>query len=44
VHAYADVNLVIPATDLTNYSISETFALRVGVLAARPLGLFGRPA
>jgi len=44
VDAYADVYLVFGGTDLTNYSILVTFALLVGVLAARPLGLFGRPA
>ena len=44
VDAYADVYLVIGGTDLTNYSIIVTFALLVGVLAVRPLGLFGRPA
>jgi branched-chain amino acid transport system permease protein len=44
VDAYADVYLVIGGTDLTNYSILVTFALLVGVLAVRPLGLFGRPA
>ncbi|HKF92117.1 MAG TPA: branched-chain amino acid ABC transporter permease [Acidimicrobiia bacterium] len=44
VDAYADVYLVIGDTDLTNYSILVTFALLVGVLAVRPLGLFGRPA
>jgi branched-chain amino acid transport system permease protein len=44
VDSYADVYLVFGGTDLTNYSILVTFALLVGVLAARPLGLFGRPA
>ncbi len=44
VDAYADVYLVFGGTDLTNYSIIVTFALLVGVLAVRPLGLFGRPA
>jgi branched-chain amino acid transport system permease protein len=44
VDSYADVYLVIGDTDLTNYSILVTFALLVGVLAVRPLGLFGRPA
>jgi branched-chain amino acid transport system permease protein len=44
VDAYADVYLTIGGTDLTNYSIIVTFALLVGVLAWRPLGLFGRPA
>jgi branched-chain amino acid transport system permease protein len=44
VDAYADVYLTIGGTDLTNYSIIVTFALLVGVLAVRPLGLFGRPA
>jgi branched-chain amino acid transport system permease protein len=44
VDAYADVYLMIGGTDLTNYSILVTFALLVGVLAVRPLGLFGRPA
>jgi branched-chain amino acid transport system permease protein len=44
VDAYADVYLVFGSTDLTNYSIIVTFALLVGVLAVRPLGLFGRPA
>ena len=44
VDAYADVYLVFGDTDLTNYSILLTFALLVGVLAVRPLGLFGRPA
>jgi branched-chain amino acid transport system permease protein len=44
VDAYADVYLVIGGTELTNYSILVTFALLVGVLAVRPLGLFGRPA
>ena len=44
VDAYADVYLVFGGTDLTNYSILLTFALLVGVLAVRPLGLFGRPA
>ena len=44
VDAYADVYLTIGGTDLTNYSILVTFALLVGVLAVRPLGLFGRPA
>jgi branched-chain amino acid transport system permease protein len=44
VDAYADVFLVFGDTDLTNYSILLTFALLVGVLAVRPLGLFGRPA
>jgi branched-chain amino acid transport system permease protein len=44
VDAYADVYLVFGSTDLTNYSILVTFALLVGVLAVRPLGLFGRPA
>jgi len=44
VDAYADVYLVFGGTDLTNYSILVTFALLVGVLAVRPLGLFGRPA
>ena len=44
VDAYADVYLVFGDTDLTNYSIIVTFALLVGVLAVRPLGLFGRPA
>jgi branched-chain amino acid transport system permease protein len=44
VDAYADVYLVIGGTDLTNYSIIVTFALLVGVLAVRPLGLYGRPA
>jgi branched-chain amino acid transport system permease protein len=42
--AYADVYLTFGGTDLTNYSILVTFALLVGVLAVRPLGLFGRPA
>ncbi len=44
VDAYADVYLTIGGTDLTNYSIIVTFALLVGVLAVKPLGLFGRPA
>jgi branched-chain amino acid transport system permease protein len=44
VDSYADVYLVFGSTDLTNYSILVTFALLVGVLAVRPLGLFGRPA
>src|SRR5829696_5026543 len=44
IDAYADVYLVFGDTDLTNYSILVTFALLVGVLAVRPLGLFGRPA
>ena len=44
VDAYADVYLVVGDTDLTNYSILVTFGLLVAVLAARPLGLFGRPA
>lgn len=44
VDSYADVYLVFGDTDLTNYSILVTFALLVGVLAVRPLGLFGRPA
>jgi branched-chain amino acid transport system permease protein len=44
VDAYADVYLSFGGTDLTNYSILVTFALLVGVLAVRPLGLFGRPA
>ncbi|MBE2320365.1 branched-chain amino acid ABC transporter permease [Solirubrobacter sp. CPCC 204708] len=44
VDAYADVYLVFGDVDLTNYSIIVTFALLVGVLAVRPLGLFGRPA
>ena len=44
VDAYADVYLTFGGTDLTNYSIIVTFALLVGVLAVRPLGLFGRPA
>ncbi len=44
VDAYADVYLVFGDLDLTNYSIIVTFALLVGVLAVRPLGLFGRPA
>jgi branched-chain amino acid transport system permease protein len=44
VDSYADVYLVFGGTDLTNYSILVTFALLVGVLAVRPLGLFGRPA
>jgi branched-chain amino acid transport system permease protein len=44
VDAYADVYLVFGDTDLTNYSILLTFALLVVVLAARPHGLFGRPA
>jgi branched-chain amino acid transport system permease protein len=44
VDAYADVYLVFGDTDLTNYSILLTFALLVGVLAVRPLGLYGRPA
>jgi branched-chain amino acid transport system permease protein len=44
VDSYADVYLVVGDTDLTNYSILVTFALLVGVLAVRPLGLFGRPA
>jgi branched-chain amino acid transport system permease protein len=44
VDSYADVYLVFGGTDLTNYSILVTFALLVGVLAVRPLGLYGRPA
>lgn len=44
VDAYADVYLTFGDLDLTNYSIIVTFALLVGVLAFRPLGLFGRPA
>jgi branched-chain amino acid transport system permease protein len=44
VDSYADVYLIFGDTDLTNYSILVTFALLVGVLAVRPLGLFGRPA
>ncbi len=44
VDSYADVYLIFGDTDLTNYSILLTFALLVGVLAVRPLGLFGRPA
>src|SRR5215218_7512294 len=44
VDSYPDVYLVFGDTDLTNYSILLTFALLVGVLAVRPLGLFGRPA
>ena len=44
VDAYADVYLSFGGTDLTNYSILVTFALLVGVLAVRPLGLYGRPA
>ena len=44
VNSYADVYLIFGDTDLTNYSILLTFALLVGVLAVRPLGLFGRPA
>ena len=44
IDSYADVYLVFGSTDLTNYSILVTFALLVGVLAVRPLGLFGRPA
>jgi branched-chain amino acid transport system permease protein len=44
VDSYADVYLVFGDTDLTNYSIIVTFALLVGVLAVRPLGIFGRPA
>jgi branched-chain amino acid transport system permease protein len=44
VDSYADVYLTFGGTDLTNYSILVTFALLVGVLAVRPLGLCGRPA
>jgi branched-chain amino acid transport system permease protein len=44
VDSYADVYLAFGGVDLTNYSIIVTFALLVGVLAVRPLGLFGRPA
>jgi branched-chain amino acid transport system permease protein len=44
VDAYADVYLIVGNHDYTNYSILLTFALLVVVLAARPLGLFGRPA
>jgi branched-chain amino acid transport system permease protein len=44
VDAYADVYLTFGGVDLTNYSIVVTFALLVGVLAVRPLGLYGRPA
>jgi branched-chain amino acid transport system permease protein len=44
VDSYADIYLVFGGTDLTNYSIIVTFALLVGVLAVRPLGIFGRPA
>lgn len=44
VDSYADVYLVFGGTDLTNYSVIVTFALLVGVLAVRPLGIFGRPA
>ena len=35
---------MIGGTDLTNYSILVTFALLVGVLAVRPLGLFREAA
>ena len=44
VDAYADVYLTFGGTDLTSYSIIVTFALLVGVLAVRSLGLYGRPA
>src|SRR3984893_11147100 len=44
VNAYADVYLKFGTTDLTNYAILLTFILVVGMLAVRPLGLFGRPA
>ena len=44
VSSYANVYLSFGTTDLTNYSILLTFILVVGMLAVRPLGLFGRPA
>src|SRR3712207_6369398 len=44
VGAYAAVYLIFCDTDLTHFSILLTLALLVGVLAVRPLGLFGRPA
>ena len=44
VQSYAQVYLVFGGTDYTFYAIVLTFALLIGVLAIRPLGLFGRPA
>jgi branched-chain amino acid transport system permease protein len=44
VSSYSNVYLSFGTTDLTNYSILLTFILIVGILAVRPLGLFGRPA
>ena len=44
VSSYSNVYLNFGTTDLTNYSILLTFILVVGMLAVRPLGLFGRPA
>jgi branched-chain amino acid transport system permease protein len=44
VQSYSSIYLKFGSTDLTNYSILVTFILVVVVLAARPLGLFGRPA
>ena len=44
VSSYSNVYLSFGTTDLTNYSILLTFILVVGMLAVRPLGLFGRPA
>jgi branched-chain amino acid transport system permease protein len=44
VQSYSAIYLKFGSTDLTNYAILTSFILVIGVLAVRPLGLFGRPA
>ncbi|MBV8432327.1 MAG: branched-chain amino acid ABC transporter permease [Solirubrobacterales bacterium] len=44
VQAYSSIYLHFGSTDLTPYGVLAQFILVIGVLAFRPLGLFGRPA
>ena len=44
VQAYASIYLHFGSTDLSPYGVLAQFILVIGVLAFRPLGLFGRPA
>jgi branched-chain amino acid transport system permease protein len=44
VQSYSAIYLHFGSTDLSPYGVLTQFILVIGVLAVRPLGLFGRPA
>jgi branched-chain amino acid transport system permease protein len=44
VQSYSSIYLHFGSSDLTPYGVLAQFILVIGVLAFRPLGLFGRPA